>query len=149
MEILTQLQQNRRIVQDFTAATLSAIPGMFARLTYVSSLRDLSSGNYEHEGLEVLYPSEAVQQALQQCHEELFKRILEAPLESQLGDLRACLKGMQGDLCSTVEHWRRLESYRVLMPERVPDYLKKLFCSNLQALLAILQEECNRRRTSA
>src|SRR2546425_3992137 len=148
MEILTQLQQNRRIVQDFTSTTLSAIPGMFARLTYLSSLRDLSSGAYEHSGLEALYPSEAVKQALEQCHLELFKRILEVPLEAQVEDLRAFLARMQGELSSTVEHWRRLETYRILPPERAPDYLKKLFCSNLQALLAILQKECNQPRPS-
>jgi len=148
MEILTQLQQNRRIVLDFTATTLSAIPGMFARLTYLSSLRDLSSGAYEHAGLEVIYPREAVRQALEQCHEELFKRVLEVPLEEQLEDLRACLEAMEGGLSSTVEHWRRLETYRILPPEHAPDYLKKLFCSNLQALLAILQKECNPPRPS-
>ncbi|MBZ5703004.1 MAG: hypothetical protein LAN84_14310 [Acidobacteriia bacterium] len=142
MEILTQLQQNRRIIHDFAATTLAAIPGFFARLTYVASLRDLSSGNYEHAGLEVLYPQEAVQQALRQCHEELFERILEMPLEAQEKDLRACLSGMESGLCSTVEHWQSLESYRILIPEAAPDYLKTLFCSNLRALLEILKQDC-------
>ena len=149
MEMLTQLRQNRRIIQDFTATTLSAIPGMFARLAYLSSLRDLSSGAHDHAGLEVIYPKEAVRQALEQCHEELFARILEVPLEAQLEDLQSCLQTMQGGLCSAVEHWQRLETYRVLLPEHAPDYLKKLFCSNLQALLAILQADCQGSRTVA
>lgn len=53
MEMMTQLQQNRRIIHDFASTTLAAIPGMFARLTYVASLRDLSSGAYEEEGPQV------------------------------------------------------------------------------------------------
>ena len=142
LDFLTQFQQNRRIIQDFTATTLSAIRGMFARLVYLSSLRDMSSGAHRHAGLEVLYPKEAVRQALQQCHEELFARILELSLEAQEEDLRSCLEAMEGGLCSAVEHWRRLESYRVLLPENAPEYLKRLFCSNLQALLAILQKDC-------
>ena len=141
MRTLTQLQQNRRVVQDFTQTTLAGIPGLFARLAYISSLRDLSSGRYEHAGLCALYPHEAIQQALQLCHEQIFERILESPLSSQQEDLRACLVGMEGGLSGAASHWRRIESYRFLVPEAVPDYLKDLFCSNLRALLEILVEE--------
>jgi hypothetical protein len=141
MKTLTQLQQNRRVIQDFTLTTLAGIPGLFARLTYLASLRDLSSGRYEHAGLAVLYPDAAIQQALQLCHEQIFERILEAPLSSQLEDLRACLAGMEGGLSGAVSHWRRIEAYRVLLPEAVPDYLKELFISNLRALLEILDDQ--------
>jgi hypothetical protein len=139
---LTQLQQNRRVIQDFTVTTLAGIPGEFARLVYVASLRDLSSGRYEHQGLAALYPEEAVQQALQMCHEQIFERILEKPLSGQLEDLRSCLAGMEGGLAAAVSHWRQLEAYRVLVPEETPDYLKELFFSNLRALLEILHEQC-------
>jgi hypothetical protein len=128
MKTIEQLQQNRRIIHDFTMTTLAGIPGEFSRLAYMASLRDLSSGRYEHAGLEALYPDEAMQQALQLCHEQIFERVLETPLEKQESDLKEC-------------HWRRMEAYRVLMPERAPDYLKELFCSNLRALLEILQED--------
>lgn len=148
MTALSQLQQNRRIVQDFTLTTLAGIPGLFARLIYMGSLRDLSSGRYEHAGLAALYPDEAIQQALQLCHEQIFERILETPLSIQLEDLRACLVSMQGGL-PAVTHWYRMESYRVLVPEQSPDYLKELFYSNLRALLELLQEENTRVRSSA
>ena len=141
MKALTQFQQNRRVIQDFTASTLAGISGQFARLVYVASLRDLSSGRYEHQGLAALYPEEAVQQALEVCHEQIFERILETPLSEQLEDLRACLAAMESGFSSAVSHWRQLEAYRVLMPEQAPDYLKELFLSNLRALLEILQEQ--------
>lgn len=149
MAALTQLQQNRRIVQDFTLTTLAGIPGLFARLIYMGSLRDLSSGRYEHAGLAALYPDEALQQALQLCHEQIFERILETPLSSQHEDLRACLAEMQGGLSAAATHLRRLESYRVLVPEESPNYLKELFYSNLRALLEVLQEENTRAHSSA
>lgn len=149
MSELTPLQQNRRIVQDFTQTTLAGIPGFFARLTYIASLRDLSSGCYEHAGLAALYPQEALQQALQLCHEQIFEGILEAPLSRQLEDLRGCLAAMEGSLGAVVSHWASMESYRILMPEQSPDYLKDLFCSNLRVLLEILQEECYQVRSGA
>src|ERR1700704_2071688 len=149
MRTLTQFQQNRRVIQDFTQTTLAGIPGLFARLAYLASLRDLSSGRYEHAGLAALYPDEAVQQALQLCHEQIFERVLESPLLSQQEDLRVCLGAMQGGFCGAVTHWSSMESYRILMPEQSPGYLKDLFCSNLRALLEILHEECSRTRASA
>jgi len=149
MRTLTQLQQNRRVIQDFTATTLAGIPGLYARLVYIASLRDLSSGRYEHAGLAALYPEAAIQQALQLCHEQILERILETPLSSQEQDLRACLVGMEGGLSVAVSHWRRNEAYRVLVPEAAPDYLKELFCSNLRAILEILDAERSPVRSSA
>jgi hypothetical protein len=149
MRTLTQLQQNRRVIQDFALTTLADIPGLYARLVYLASLRDLSSGRYEHAGLAALYPDAAVQQALQLCHEQIFERILEAPLSTQQEDLRACLAGMEGGLSAAVSHWRRNEAYRLFLPEAVPDYLKDLFCSNLRALLEILDEQHSPARSGA
>lgn len=146
--MITQLQQNRRIIQDFTLTTLAGIPGEFGRLTYMASLRDLSSGRYEHAGLAAMYPDEAVQQALQVCHEQIFERVLESSLEDQKADLSECLERMPGGLHVAISHWQKMEAYRVLMPERGPDYLKELFCSNLRALLEILQEEHCRSHSS-
>lgn len=143
------MQQNRRIIQDFTLNTLAGIPGAYARLVYVASLRDLSSGRYEHQGLCALYPQQAVQEALRLCHEQVFERILESPLSEQMEDLRSCLAAMEGGLAEVVSHWQQLESYRVLLPEQVPDYLRDLFLSNLRALLQILHEQCTAVRSDA
>ena len=146
--MLTHLQQTRRIIQSFTATTLASIPSLFGRLIYISSLRDLASGRYEHAGLQALHPGEAVQQALAKCHEEVFERILETPLADQAEDVRECLETMPGGTAMTVAHWQRMESYRVLLPEEAPDYLKELFCSNLRALLEILRSESSTARAS-
>jgi hypothetical protein len=141
MDTITQLQQNRRIIHDFTAATLASLPGSFARLAYIASLRDLSSNTYEHPGLAAVYRPQAVQQALEQCHEEIFERILETPLAMQEEELRAYLKTMPAGLRKVAAHWRRLEAYRALLPAESPDYLKELFCSNIRAMLEILEKE--------
>jgi hypothetical protein len=139
MKSLTQLQQNRRVIQDFTTTTLAGMSSMFSRLAYVASLRDLSSGKYEHAGLAAIYPEPAIQQALETCHEQVFEKILETPLSGQAVDLRTCLDAMEPGGDATVGHWLRMEAYRVLLPENAPDYLKDLFCSNLRALLEIFQ----------
>jgi hypothetical protein len=136
---MDELVRIQAIVRDFTATTLAAIPNVFGRLTYIASLRDLSSGRYEHSGLTVVYPPDAVQEALKFCHQEIFSRVLEMPLSVQQQDLCECLEAMPGPMAATIAHWRQLESYRILPPEDAPDYLRELFFSNLRALLEILE----------
>lgn len=143
MDTLTQLQQNRRIIHDLTLSTLSRISSPFSRLAYLASLRDISTNVYEHAGLSAVYPQSAVQQALEQCHQELFERILETPLVAQEEDLRAHLSGLQIGSRKAATQWRRLQTYRALLPADSPEYLKELFCSNVRAILEILEKEAS------
>jgi hypothetical protein len=136
-----QFLRNKSAVRDFTSTTLAAIPNLYGRLIYLASLRDLSTGNYEHSGLAEFYPPNAVQESLECCHHEIFQRVLETPLAIQADDLSECLQGMPGPFAATVANWRRMESYRILPPGTAPDYLKELFFSNLRALLEILDVE--------
>jgi hypothetical protein len=136
---LESFERNRRLVEDFTTRTLAAIPSEYARLVYVSTLRDLPSGRYEHTGLSSRYPEGAVNEVLAASHEELFARILEMSLESQLSDLRICLAGLGGELVKQAGRWRELEFYRALMPNGVAPNIRELFCSNLEALLSVVE----------
>jgi hypothetical protein len=137
VESLERFQQSRAVVEDFSSQTLAAISNDFGRLYYVSSLKDSTSGRYEHDGLMSLYPENAVQAALTHCHEELFSRILETPLIEQECDLRACLGSAGDKYWDVVENWRENRCFQEMCPEGLPDYLNDLFCSNMGALLAI------------
>ena len=141
MDTLTQLQQNRRIIEDFTSTALACISNPFERLVYVASLRDLGKNTYEHAGLAAVYRKEAVQQALEQCHTELFERILESPLPMQESDLREYLETLPGGARRIAKTWLKLEAYRRLLPLETPEYLKELFCSNVRTVLDILAKE--------
>jgi hypothetical protein len=141
MDTLTQLQQNRRIIHDLTLSTLARICSPFSRLAYLASLREMTTNVYDHAGLSAVYPQIAVRQALEQCHQELFERILEMPLVLQEEDLRAHLRTLPNGSRKAAMQWRRLESYRALLPADSPEYLKELFCSNVRAILEILEKE--------
>ena len=141
MESLERFQQSRAVIEDFSSQTLAAISSDFGRLYYVSSLKDPDSGRYEHDGLMSLYPENAVQAGVSHCHEELFSRILETPLNDQARDLRECLGSAGDKYWDVVENWRETRYFREMCPEGLPDYLQDLFCSNMGALLAIFSSK--------
>ena len=137
MDSLEWFQQSRSVIEDFTSRTLAAIPSDYGRLYYVSSLKNPDTGRYQHDGLADLYSEDSVQDALAQCHAEIFSRILEAPLRDQERDLRKCIEVAGDKFWAVVESWRESRFFRTMCPEGLPDYLDDLFCSNMGALLAI------------
>ena len=141
MESFEGYHRSRCVFEDFTSRTLAVIPSDFGRLYYVSSLKDSATGRYQHDGLLQMYSEDSVQEALGQCHEELFSRILETPLAEQERDLRRCLDSSGDRFWSVVETWREYKSFQAMCPEGLPSYLKDLFCSNLAALLAIFSSQ--------
>lgn len=145
MTNLDQFQQDRRVLEDFTQHTLQGISGDISRLVHVATLRDLATGKYCHAGLSEIYSEPAVDQALYICHQELFERVLEMPLENQEFELRECLAGFQGNSGEIAARWREHEFYKFLIPSGMPDYLRKLFCSNIGILLQLIVEDSNRR----
>jgi len=149
VESLESYQQTRQVVEDVTARTLAAIPTEFGKLLYLSSLRDISTGDYVHEGLVARYSREAVQQALGYCHQELFLRVLEMPLEQQEWDLRACLEGLEGEFWGKLRRWRETEFYRLLIPADSPEYLREIFLANVGAVLDVALEERAKRGRDA
>jgi hypothetical protein len=141
VESLDRFQQSRAVIEDFTSRTLSVIHSDYGRLYYVSSLKDQGTGSYEHDGLKQIYSEGSVQQALTQCHEELFSRILETPLEDQERDLRSCLEFAGEKMCTATQVWREGDFVKTLCPVGLPGYLSDLFCSNMTAILGLISAE--------
>jgi hypothetical protein len=140
METLERYRRNKQVIDDFTARTLAAIPGDYARLAYVASLREDNLG-YRHDGLAARFPEDSVGEALRFCHEELFARVLETPLERQEWDLRHCLGGLPAGFWDVVRAWRAERTYLRLVPDGLPGYLGELFCSNVNTLLTLYTDE--------
>ncbi len=141
MESLDRFRQTQRLIEDFVEQTLAVLPGDLARLLHVASLRDLSSGRYRHTSLATQYGDEAVQQALAFCHEQLFLRILEMPLEQLECELRRYLASVADDFAEVAKWWQAQEPFCAAVPDGMPDYLRELFVSNLRVLLRVLTAE--------
>ncbi|HET6930993.1 MAG TPA: hypothetical protein VFI45_11785 [Candidatus Acidoferrum sp.] len=138
-EIQEQLRIHRQILYDLAVHYLEPLNGSFARLAYLASLRNASDGSYAHERLAALYGAAAVGEALANCHEELFERLLEQPLAQQEKDLRSFVRTLPEGAQEGLKLCKgRMEDW---IPLAAPDYLKELFRSNLTALLELLRGE--------
>jgi len=144
--MLDKLQLHRQILYDLSVHSLEPMGGMYERLAYVANLRDPSTGTYSHERLSAVFGEESVSQALADCHEELFERLLESPLALQEADLRSYLDTLPGEKRERLQ--KGPAGAEAWIPPQAPDYLKKLFCSNLHALCELLQEKKPGTRSS-
>jgi hypothetical protein len=133
--------RNRKLTEDLTGRTLAAISSEYGKLLYLSSLRDLASGEYRHEGLEALYSTGSVQEALLQAHREVCSRIMEMPLAQQEMDLLDSWKGFEANPEDLIGNWKESEVYRALLPAGLPDYMRTLFCSNIETLLSVFESD--------
>jgi hypothetical protein len=137
--MLDQLQIHRQILYDLAVHYLEPMEGMYERLAYVATLRDPVTGFYSHPRLGAVFGEESVNRAIASCHEEIFERLLESPLSLQEEELRGYLDTLPGGMEAHVQECNAKAP--AWIPPQAPDYLKKLFCSNLHALCELLQEK--------
>jgi hypothetical protein len=141
-----QLRYNRQILHDLASRYLEPLPGCFARLVYLASFRQLATGIYEHPELSLVFRKEPVHQALANCHEELFERLLELPLMEQQQEFFQYLEASGQPIPQ--DKAQRAELFDSWTPPPAPDYLKELFRSNLQALCELHREHNSRARSN-
>jgi hypothetical protein len=142
--MLEEFQTHQQILFDLTANYLEPLSGAYQRLAYLHSLQETGSGRYVHQGLEMLYGAVAVDKVIAQCHEEVFERLLEMPLNAQRDDLRTYLTSLPGTLERNA--MASLKHGATWAPPMAPSYLKELYNSNLNVLLELLRDETSTAR---
>jgi hypothetical protein len=138
VESLERFAQYQNIIEEFTSRTLLGIRSDMGRLVTAALLRDVSTGRYSEPVLERKYSEAAVHQALLFCHEELFEKILEAPLEKLEGDLRDWFASIPAPPAEVATRWLETEFFRLLVPQGTPTYLRDLLFSNLRVVLVLV-----------
>lgn len=132
-------------IEDLWKHTLAPLHGDIARLVYLAGTRDYNTGKYYHDGLALRFSQEIANQALAECHEEVFRRVAGASLEELVSQLREYIKDdySANEIIAT---WLNLEPYRVIIPRTRDAISVKLFCSNFTIALAILESRAKSHR---
>lgn len=125
----------RSAASDLWKHTLSKIPTLYGRLSYLASLRDANSGSYRHHGLTALFGREESAKALRESHEQAFTEWLSLFLADKSHDLTSYLASLEEDRVLVAGHWLRSRIYRTQAPSSAHEMERALFCSDMEALL--------------
>ena len=130
---------DRSAASDLWRNTLSQIPSVFGRLVYLASLRNPNSGRYEHHGLALIFGEDEANKALKKSHSQLFAEWLAFSVEQQKADLDLYISGLFEDKRTVVETWLKLAPYRNLIPSTVRGVERRLYITDLTALMELLR----------
>jgi hypothetical protein len=122
--------------EDFLRHTLANIPGVWARLQYLASLRQ-ADGSYAHWGLSRVYGEAAVQRVLAEVHRAVFIEVLETPLERLV---REAARGAEDMEMPAGEFVRALNEAPMLIPAQLGGGNVRHFNSVLECLLTLGRE---------
>jgi len=125
----------RSAVADLFKHTLSQIPTLYGRLSYLASLRDPNSGVYRHYGLFLSYGREQSAEALRTAHTTVFNEWIVLSLEAKNDDLTAYLATLEDPQDAVVRHLRHSKIYRTLLPPNASPAEAELFSIDLDLLL--------------
>jgi len=133
-----ELTFDRSPASDLWRHTLSQIPTTFGRLVFLSTLRDPNTGVYAHYGFAQRVGEDAADETLRHSHSQCFSEWLSFSLEEQKADLDLYLSGIDSDKRTIVGTWIRTKPYRNLIPAGAMDVERRLYNSDLEALLELL-----------
>jgi hypothetical protein len=132
---------DRSAVEDLWRHTLSKIPTLYGRLTYLASLRDPNSGVYRHHGLAAVFGREDSGKALRAGHERVFLDWINLSLAEKNDDLRRYLAGLDDPLKLVVEHLLSSGIYRSQVPDSARKMEREFFGNDLETLLLVIRNE--------
>ncbi len=121
--------------------TLSAIPTVIGRLAYLSSLRNVHTGSYEHVGLAQRIGEDGVDRVLRRSHTSVFQEWLCFGLERQKEELGEYFSGLGGDTREIISNWLTVEPWNNWVPGESRDVERKLFSADLAVILELIRVE--------
>lgn len=117
---------------------LDAFPNDLTRLLYLASLRDCNSGRYLHPQLSARLGVECADQALFVWHDQVFRRLLTAPVSDFVHQLEEYIRYTRMEKSLVLNTWQSLQAYRASIPAHALSIYSEVFYLNVEAALIIL-----------
>jgi len=138
----------RTALADLWKHTLSRIPCVYGRLTYLASLRDPNSGHYRHHGLSAAFGRDDSTLAMRQSHHQVFREWLKLPISGKAADLAEYLTGLDEEPASVSSNWLQSGHYKTLAPENATRPQKAQFRQEVEILLQMIKNAASGERRS-
>lgn len=125
-------------IENYLCNALAYLPSSFAKLMFLTSLRDPYTGHYIHEGWASCSSPTEVHKMLHEAHRIAFESVLEMSLSGIARELRKHFESLGEIEPSVASLWLELEPYREMIPQGSPAICRRLFTSQLRLGLEIL-----------
>ncbi len=132
---------------DFVLNTLSAVPGVLAKLRYLAGLRT-GSGAYRHWGMEQVHGEVAAAQAMARAHTDAWIQFLRTPLPELFQELQQFQDHSEARSLSDYLHDLAAQ-VNGLVPEGVAGGSLRHFNSILATLAALCRARQDASRQAA
>ena len=129
------------ILAESWQRTLGGIATVLGRLAYLSSLRNLNTGTYEHFGLAERVGADEVDRVIRRSHLQIFQQWLCFSLEQQKSELEEYFADLEGDRRGILSNWTSLGPYAAWVPAESRDVERKLFYTDLEMILEMIRAE--------
>lgn len=127
-----------RSLEENLELSFRHLPTAFAKLAFLSTVRDPYTGKYLHEGWTLIESSEEIHNLLRDTHREVFEFVCSMPMARLCGELRGYLRSFSAPWQDTVRLWNELESYREMIPQGVCNEEREFFISQMRVALEVL-----------
>jgi hypothetical protein len=125
-------------VSRYLQHAMSMLPTPFARLVFLTSMRDHYTGHYLHEGWASASSSEEVNAAMGEMHRQVFEVVATLPLLDLCKEIRKHFDSLGETELRTANFWLETEPYYEMIPAGYPQVARKLFISQVCLALEVL-----------
>ena len=136
-------------ISRYLLNAMSSLPTPFARLIFLSSMRDHYTGQYLHEGWASASSPEAVNTALRQMHRDVFEVVTVLPLIDLCHEIRKHFESLGESESRTARFWLETEPYHEMVPAGYLLLPRNFFISQVRLALEILVRAPNWDRLEA
>ena len=135
------VRETETILVESWRRALAGIDTLLGRLVYLAGLRNVNTGLYEHFGLSERAGADAADRLIRRAHMETFRQWLSLGLPQQRVELETYFSGLEADRLSILLNWLNLTPYAVWVPAETLDVERKLFYTDLEAVLEMIRGE--------
>lgn len=130
--------RSSRSVEDHLELAFEHLPSAFAKLSFLTTVRDPYTGRYLHEGWTLADSPEEIHKLLRSTHNELFEFVCGLSIGQLCSQLDGYLRTLPVPCERAISLWNELESYREMIPEGTCVAERDFFASQMQIALDVL-----------
>jgi hypothetical protein len=125
----------RKTLEQQLEESFRYLPNPFAKLAFLTTVRDPYTGRYMHEGWCTVGAVDEIHETLRRAHRNVFEYICTLPLLELCGHMTSYFRTLAAPSADTMRLWRELECYREMMPQGSCVAEREFFVSQMRTAL--------------